>query len=137
MFQVWNIYVTRMVNLCSNATESCLQVYYERLVQRPTEEAHRILDFLDVPWSDDVLKHEQKIGDEIRLNPSEFSTSQVKEKVNMEALSAWYDCYTDDVLAKIDTLAPMLRRLGYDTRSRRPSYEEFAADDFYERPQRS
>ncbi|VDO61482.1 unnamed protein product [Haemonchus placei] len=45
------------------------EVYYERLVQRPSDEARRILHFLDVPWSDDVLSHQDKIGDEIHLNP--------------------------------------------------------------------
>ncbi|KAK5983660.1 Protein-tyrosine sulfotransferase, partial [Trichostrongylus colubriformis] len=107
-------------------------VYYERLVQRPADEARRILHFLDVPWSDDVLNHQEKIGDKIHLNPQEFSTSQVKEKVNEKALTSWYGCYSDDLLKKIDELAPMLRKLGYDTSSDQPDYTEFARDDFYE-----
>uniref|UniRef100_A0A183GN38 Protein-tyrosine sulfotransferase n=1 Tax=Heligmosomoides polygyrus TaxID=6339 RepID=A0A183GN38_HELPZ len=90
------------------------------------------LHFLDVPWSDDVLNHQEKIGDEIHLNPKEFSTSQVKEKVNEKALTTWFGCFSDDILEKVDKLAPMLRKLGYNTSSDRPSYEEFAADDFYE-----
>ncbi|PIO64336.1 hypothetical protein TELCIR_14040 [Teladorsagia circumcincta] len=94
------------------ATPPSQWVYYERLVQRPSDETRRVLHFLDVPWSDDVLNHQDKIGDEIRLNPNEFSTSQVKEKVNEKALTSWFGCYTTDFLKKIDKLAPMLRKLG-------------------------
>ncbi|VDM81783.1 unnamed protein product, partial [Strongylus vulgaris] len=38
------------------------RVFYERLVQRTKEEALRILKFLNIPWSDDVLRHYEKIG---------------------------------------------------------------------------
>ncbi|ETN75984.1 hypothetical protein NECAME_11980 [Necator americanus] len=48
---------------------SDIPVFYERLVQRPADEARRILNFLDVPWSDDVLRHQEKIGSEVKLNP--------------------------------------------------------------------
>ncbi|KIH63985.1 hypothetical protein ANCDUO_05709 [Ancylostoma duodenale] len=109
------------------------KVYYERLVQRTRDEARRILNFLDVPWSDDVLRHEEKIGTEVKLNPKEFSTSQVKEKVNKKALTSWFGCYSDDVLSRIDKLAPLLRHLGYDTSTAEPDYAQFAAEDFYAR----
>ncbi|KAK6741235.1 hypothetical protein RB195_009225 [Necator americanus] len=89
MFKLWNFQLTKMLNLCSSARGLCLKVFYERLVQRPADEARRILNFLDVPWSDDVLRHQEKIGSEVKLNPNEFSTSQVKEKVNKKALTSW------------------------------------------------
>uniref|UniRef100_A0A7I4YB25 Protein-tyrosine sulfotransferase n=1 Tax=Haemonchus contortus TaxID=6289 RepID=A0A7I4YB25_HAECO len=132
MFKAWNNLISRMVFTCSNAKGLCLKVYYERLVQRPSDEARRILHFLDVPWSDDVLSHQDKIGDEIHLNPKEFSTSQVKEKVNEKALTTWFGCYPEVLLKKIDRLAPMLRKLGYDTSTDRPDYSAFGRDDFYE-----
>ncbi|VDM66444.1 unnamed protein product [Strongylus vulgaris] len=139
--------------LLINTIFIAVKVYYERLVQRTEDEARRILNFLDVPWTDDVLRHEEKIGSEVKLNPEEFSTSQVKEKVNKKALTSWFGCYSDDVLKDIDKLAPLLRQLGkekehrkrymwqstvpftlgYNTSAREPDYEEFAgkAADFY------
>ncbi|VDM72336.1 unnamed protein product [Strongylus vulgaris] len=133
MFRRWNVQLSKMLNFCSNAKGLCLQVYYERLVQRTEDEARRILNFLDVRWTDDVLRHEEKIGSEVKLNPKEFSTSQVKEKVNKKALTSWFGCYSDGVLKDIDKLAPLLRQLGYNTSAREPDYEEFAgkAADFY------
>ncbi|CAJ0598783.1 unnamed protein product [Cylicocyclus nassatus] len=133
MLQMWNTQLTKMVNFCTNAKGLCLMVYYERLVQRTEEEARRILNFLDVPWSEDVLKHEEKIGSEVKLNPKEFSTSQVKEKVNKKALTSWFGCYSEDVLNNMDNLAPLLLRLGYNTSAHEPDYKEFAGDpeEFY------
>ncbi|RCN42752.1 hypothetical protein ANCCAN_11300 [Ancylostoma caninum] len=131
MFKIWNFQLARMINMCSSARGLCLKVYYERLVQRTRDEARRILNFLDVPWSEDVLRHEEKIGTEVKLNPKEFSTSQVKEKVNKKALTLWFGCYSHDVLTRIDKLAPLLRHLGYDTSTAEPDYAEFAAEDFY------
>ncbi|KHJ80783.1 hypothetical protein OESDEN_19538 [Oesophagostomum dentatum] len=69
MFKIWNNQLAKMVNHCLRLGGSCTMVYYERLVQRTEDEASRILRFLNVPWSDDVLRHEEKIGSEVKLNP--------------------------------------------------------------------
>lgn len=39
-----------------------LQVYYEQLVLHPEEWMRKILKFLDVPWNDSVLHHEEFIN---------------------------------------------------------------------------
>jgi len=41
---------------------SCLKVYYEQLVLHPEEWMRKILKFLDVPWNDAVLHHEEFIN---------------------------------------------------------------------------
>ncbi|RCN42750.1 hypothetical protein ANCCAN_11298 [Ancylostoma caninum] len=133
MFKTWNIQFTRMFNECERMKEACLKVYYERLVQQTAKEARRILKFLGVPWSEDVLRHQDKIGKEVKLNPIEYSTSQVKEKIYKKALTSWFGYFPDNILNDINTIAPMLRQLGYDTSARKPSYAKFAEDDFYEK----
>ena len=87
-------------------------MYYERLVQLPETEMRRILAFLEESWSDNVIKHEEQIGGEIKLNPHEFSTSQVAEAVYEKALTSWFGSYPLDVVLHMDELAPMLKFLG-------------------------
>lgn len=38
------------------------QVYYEQLVLHPEQWMRKILKFLDVPWNDSVLHHEEFIN---------------------------------------------------------------------------
>ena len=42
----------------------CLPVQYEDLVLHPKKAMERVLNFLDVPWDDWVIHHEQTIGKE-------------------------------------------------------------------------
>lgn len=39
-----------------------MQVYYEQLVLHPEEWMRKILKFLEVPWNDAVLHHEEFIN---------------------------------------------------------------------------
>ena len=39
-----------------------MPVYYEQLALHPKEWMVRILKFLDIPWNDSVLHHEDFIG---------------------------------------------------------------------------
>lgn len=52
----------------------------------------------------------------------ERSSDQVIKPVNVEALSKWVGAIPDDVLADMDTVAPMLREFGYDPKSNPPNY---------------
>jgi protein-tyrosine sulfotransferase len=46
----------------------CLPVYYEQLTLHPELWMKRILEFLELPWNDTVLHHEDYIGKEISLS---------------------------------------------------------------------
>lgn len=59
----WNRAVTIMHNECLSVGPSrCLMVHYEQLVLHPRVWLEKILHFLDVPWDDVVLHHEQLIN---------------------------------------------------------------------------
>ncbi|KAF4519766.1 hypothetical protein B566_EDAN010360 [Ephemera danica] len=59
----WNSAVQVMHNQCSEVGESrCLAVPYEQLVLHPRHWLQRILAFLDVPWNESVMHHEQEIN---------------------------------------------------------------------------
>lgn len=65
----WNKAMQRMVSDCGRLREKrCLQVYYEKLVLNPREWMVRILDFLGVPWHENVLHHHKLINSEIFLS---------------------------------------------------------------------
>jgi len=58
----------------------------------------------------------------ISLSKTEHSSDQVVKPINLEALTRWVGHIPQDVKREIDILAPMLRKLGYDTQSDRPLY---------------
>ena len=124
-FENWNSLIERMYSQCmSVGAKRCLPVYYEQLVLQPEREMKNIIKFLGLSWNDAVLNHEKYIGEEISLSKTEKSSDQVIKPVNLEGLNAWFDKIPDDLLNEIDTLAPMLKKLGYDTLSKRPNYGE-------------
>nr|KAG5707046.1 hypothetical protein BaRGS_019651 [Batillaria attramentaria] len=59
----WNMAVSKMYSSCQRVGPTrCLPVYYEQLVLHPKVWLERILRFLDLPWSEAVLHHEDFIG---------------------------------------------------------------------------
>ncbi|CAF5186987.1 unnamed protein product [Rotaria magnacalcarata] len=102
--------------------DRCLMVYYEQLVLQPKQTIENIIQFLNITWVDDVLHHEEFIGKKISLSKTEHSSDQVVKPINLEALTKWVGHIPVDIIREIDKLAPMLRTLGYDTKSKVPSY---------------
>ena len=61
--QKWNQAMESMYYQCLTVGSSrCLPVYYERLVLHPEEWTRKILTFLDIPWDEAVLHHEEFIN---------------------------------------------------------------------------
>lgn len=69
--QKWNQMVKSMFVQCELlGADKCMKVHYEKLVLYPEETSRQILKFLDVPWSDNVLHHEDFVNktDGIKLS---------------------------------------------------------------------
>ena len=65
----WNKVVQRMTTDCRYlGRHRCLQVHYEELVANPRHWMEQILQFLDIPWHDNVLKHHQFINSEVSIS---------------------------------------------------------------------
>ncbi|CAF1180608.1 unnamed protein product [Adineta ricciae] len=121
--KLWNKGIESMFQQCQQIGHNrCMMVYYEQLVLQPKKSIENILKFLDVPWVDSVLHHEELIGKKISLSKTEHSSDQVIKPINLEALTKWFGHVPSDVREELDVLAPMLKRLGYDTKSDTPSY---------------
>jgi protein-tyrosine sulfotransferase len=124
-FKRWNSIIENMFSQCVDmGKDTCLPVYYEQLVLHPEKELRNIFQFLKIQWNDAVLKHEEFIGNEISLSKLERSTDQVIKPINLEALSKWIGQIPEADLKNIDETAPMLSKLGYDTKSANPNYGE-------------
>jgi protein-tyrosine sulfotransferase len=67
--KIWNKGIETMFEQCKQMGENrCLMVYYEQLVLQPKKTIENVLQFLNVSWNDDVLRHEELIGKKISLS---------------------------------------------------------------------
>ncbi|KAK6016590.1 hypothetical protein OSTOST_17924 [Ostertagia ostertagi] len=120
--KAWNEIISTMDEQCRKISIKCLRVYYEQLVLHPESEMRRILEFLELPWSPSVLRHEHYIGKKIKLSKMELSSDQVIKPLNTDALSKWVGAIPKDVVKEMEAIAPMLRQLGYDPNANPPNY---------------
>ncbi|KAM9733825.1 protein-tyrosine sulfotransferase 1 isoform 1-T1 [Menidia menidia] len=120
----WNRAIETMYTQCLEAADKCLPVHYEQLVLHPEKWMRTLLKFLDIPWNEAVLHHEELIGKAggVSLSKVERSTDQVIKPVNVEALSKWVGKIPADVVRDMAVIAPMLSRLGYDPHANPPTY---------------
>lgn len=120
----WNRAIETMYTQCLEVSEKCLPVHYEQLVLHPEKWMRTLLKFLEIPWNDAVLRHEELIGKAggVSLSKVERSTDQVIKPVNVEALSKWVGKIPTDVVRDMAVIAPMLSRLGYDPHANPPNY---------------
>ena len=67
--KLWNKGIETMINQCDELGNlKCYKVYYEQLVLQPKKNIEKILKFLNLPWNDDVLRHEELVGKKISLS---------------------------------------------------------------------
>ncbi|XP_028857631.1 protein-tyrosine sulfotransferase 1 isoform X1 [Denticeps clupeoides] len=120
----WNRAIETMYTQCLEVADKCLPVHYEQLVLHPEKWMRTLLKFLNIPWNEAVLHHEELIGKAggVSLSKVERSTDQVIKPVNVEALSKWVGKIPADVLRDMSVIAPMLSRLGYDPHANPPNY---------------
>lgn len=133
----WNSAVQVMHGQCREVgSRRCLMVPYEQLVLHPRMWMRRVLEFLDVPWNESVLHHEELINKPggVSLSKVERSSDQVIKPVNLEALSKWVGQIPEDVVRDMADIAPMLSVLGYDPYANPPAYgspDSSVADNTY------
>uniref|UniRef100_A0A3B3BTM5 Protein-tyrosine sulfotransferase n=1 Tax=Oryzias melastigma TaxID=30732 RepID=A0A3B3BTM5_ORYME len=102
----WNRAIETMYTQCLDAADKCLPVHYEQLVLHPEKWMWTLLKFLDIPWNDAVLHHEDLIGKAAGVSLSKVERS------------------TDQVIKDMAVIAPMLSRLGYDPHANPPNYSQ-------------
>lgn len=121
----WNAAISAMNDQCEElGPDYCLKVYYEQLILHPRRWLTKILKFLQLEWTEEVMHHEKQINKPhgISLSKVERSSDQVVKPVNLEALSKWVGSIPDDVVEDMANVAPMLEKMGYDPHGNPPNY---------------
>ncbi|KAI4498308.1 hypothetical protein M0802_006487 [Mischocyttarus mexicanus] len=121
----WNHAISAMYGQCREVgSDRCLMVPYEQLVLHPRQWMKKILRFLDVPWNESVMHHEEFINKPggVPLSKVERSSDQIIKPVNLEALTKWVGNIPEDVVREMPDIAPMLSVLGYDPYANPPVY---------------
>ena len=80
----WNAAISAMNDQCNElGSDYCLKVYYEQLVLHPREWLKKILNFLQLDWTEEVMHHEKQINKPhgISLSKVERSSDQVFSKI--------------------------------------------------------
>ncbi len=79
----WNAAISAMNDQCNElGPDHCLKVYYEQLILHPREWLTKISKFLELPWSENVMHHEEQINKPhgISLSKVERSSDQVRKR---------------------------------------------------------
>ncbi|KAG8173134.1 hypothetical protein JTE90_015388, partial [Oedothorax gibbosus] len=121
----WSSAMSAMYSQClSLGSDICMPVHYEQVVLQPKPWMESILKFLDIPWNDSVLHHEQLVDKPggISISKLERSSDQVIKPINIEALTKRVGQIPEDVVRDMASVAPMLLTLGYDPNANPPDY---------------
>lgn len=108
------LYAQTMKVALAHAATSSLPIHtlrYEDLVADMPGRMRELLDFLGLPWDDDVLGYADKAKHRGRISTPSYA--QVTEPINRKAVDRWrhYQRYLEPYLP---TLAPYIERFGYD-----------------------
>lgn len=89
--------------------DAVLEVRYEDLVQKVEAKSREILDFLGLPWEEEVLGFYKRAEEKIVRSPT---SEAVTENVHQRAMNRWknYEKYME---SSLDALEPYLKRWGY------------------------
>ena len=86
----WNTLNHEMYTQCSELGESvCKVVKYEDLVENAEITLKDLVRFLNLTWSNDLLNHEKFIGKKVLVSDLEWSTDNIKKKINKKSLRLW------------------------------------------------
>jgi len=87
-----------------------IEIRYEEVVENLEGTARRVLEFLDVPWVDDVLRFNEHAQKKVVMSPT---YADVAKPVFKTAMGRWrnYEKYFEPHLQKLD---PFLKAFGYE-----------------------
>ncbi|VDL59938.1 unnamed protein product [Hymenolepis diminuta] len=122
VLETWDKHYKHVLPHCL-VSPRCRVVRYEDLVLRPKENLQSILQWLQIPWDDVVLQHDQNM-ESVNLPRIERSTSQVVFPIYTEALTRWSqpDSKIPESLINKSQSFEMMRHFGYANLSIPPVY---------------
>lgn len=110
----WKTFNTRANDDCKKLGENyCLLVRYEDLVLHPKASLERVVNFLGVKWTDELLKHQDHIGNEIAVSKTEWSSHQIVKPINTESLFSWVHGKIEMDYKQMLFIEPLLTQFKY------------------------
>ena len=92
-----------------------LEVRYEDLIQNNEATLRRIMEFLDEPWSDRLLRHEEAEHDFFRTTVSHPSRARTQQPLDASAIGRYRRDLDADQAREFESIAgEMLESLGYE-----------------------
>jgi tetratricopeptide (TPR) repeat protein len=91
--------------------EPWIQVRYEDTVADVAAQARRVLDTLDLPWSDDVLRYRERLAGSKHVTSPTYEA--VAQPIYTKAIGRWKN-YERVLAPTFETLAPFIREFSYD-----------------------
>ena len=86
----WNEFNTKAHSQCESIGPSvCQLVHYEELVRNTSHVLTRLVRFLDITWRDELLSHDKFVGEKVKVSETEWSTNQIRRKINTDSLANW------------------------------------------------
>lgn len=89
--------------------DAVMEVRYEKLVQDVEASSREILEFLGLPWEENVLSFYRRAQEKIVRSPT---SEAVTENVHQRAMNRWKN-YEKHFGQALDVLEPFLNRWGY------------------------
>lgn len=99
------------IDLTSN---TCMQVNHEKLILQPESTMESVLKFLNV--SLDLSTNDSNVY--LKKLPS----YRDRIGIDKEKIFSWYKKFPADLLKEMESLAPIYKKMGYDTLNMAPSY---------------
>ncbi len=89
--------------------EDYIEVRYEDMVADLESQVRRVLDYLELPWRDEVMSYRERAKDRPAMSPT---YADVTQPVYTRAVQRWrhYEKYIEPILP---TLEPVMGELGY------------------------
>lgn len=96
----YGIYDDMMAHWRDGASVDFLDVFYEELVADPREQIARVLDHLDLPWTDELLEFHS-----LRRDVRTLSAWQVRRPLNTDSRERWrrYESHIGPLAAALDS----------------------------------
>jgi protein-tyrosine sulfotransferase len=110
----WDQYNREALPQCLSqiGADRCLLVHYELLVTNVRETLSRLVRFLEVPWSESLMRHDQFLGGKTRIRARD-KYEDFSKPVSENSLHWWQtEIQVNQTL--IDKYASMYKAFGYD-----------------------
>lgn len=112
----WNLFNTAAYRSCQRIGEKfCHTIRYEELVVDPEPHLRKLIKFLDLPWIDELLHHDELISKKkLSISKDPIYKKFPRGKISNSSVGKWRGNIAEfEDRSYLDEHAPMLKTLEY------------------------